>query len=141
MEPFVVSTDPRDVDRDLLVAWLAMTYWAKDRPREVIEKSLDRSLCFTALEGDAMVGFARVVSDGATFAWLCDVVVHPERRGEGIGKRLIQAAIEHPDLVAVRWILATRDAHPLYEAVGFARVTELDRWMTKGFCTYREFGH
>lgn len=140
MDPVTVSHDPSDVDLGRLCAWLAKTYWAKDRSPDLIAKSLARSFCFTARQNGEMVGFARVVSDGATFAWLCDVVVDPARHRQGIGRALVAAVLAHPELATVRWMLATLDAHPLYEEAGFIRVTERDLWMTKGFRTYREPG-
>lgn len=80
-----------------------------------------------------MVGFARVVTDRATFAWLCDVYVDPEQRGKGISKSLMETIMADTNYATVRWMLGTRDAHKLYEKYGFESSTEPDRWMTKGF--------
>ncbi len=135
MEEVRVSSDLADVDVDVLCVWLAEAYWSRTRTRDVIERSLSASICFSAHMGNRMVGFARVVTDRATFAWLCDVYVDPAERGRGVGTRLVGAAMDHPHLQTVRWMLGTRDAHPLYQRFGFATSTELDRWMTKGFAS------
>lgn len=128
-----VREGPENVDRETLFRLLRESYWAADRPREVIERSLAGSLCLSAWANGQMVGFARVVTDRATFCWLCDVIVDPSARGAGVGKHLVEAALGHPDLVDVRWMLATKDAHTLYEQYGFRREMNLDKWMTKGF--------
>lgn len=127
-----VVTDPHRMDLDKVYAWLAGTYWARGLPRDVFDRSVVSSLCLAALMPDgATCGFARVVSDRATFAYLCDVIVDPEVRGGGIGKALVAAALEHPDLQGLRrWILATRDAHGLYARFGFEPLAEPQRFMT-----------
>lgn len=122
-----------DIDLSKLKLWLGEAYWSRLRTEEVIHKSLDHSDCFTALLNGEMVGFARVVTDRATFAWLCDVYVDAERRGQGISKALIDAIMANPEYSTVRWMLGTRDAHGLYEKYGFETSSEPDRWMTKGF--------
>ncbi|MEQ1821820.1 MAG: GNAT family N-acetyltransferase [Fimbriimonadaceae bacterium] len=131
--PFRISTGIENIDFPKLRNWLAEAYWSKLRTEEVIIKSLDNSDCFTAHLGDEMVGFARVVSDRATFAWLCDVYVDPGHRGTGVSRALMDAIMTHPDYATARWLLGTRDAHGLYEKYGFVTSTEPDRWMTKGF--------
>lgn len=128
-----VTTDPATIDRETLYEWLAEAYWSNNRSRETIDRSLENSDCYVALEDGRMVGFARVVTDRATFAWLCDVYVGPEHRGKGISKALMDRIIENPDYATVRWMLGTRDAHGLYERYGFTTSTETDRWMTRGF--------
>lgn len=128
-----LSFDPAILDRPRLYAWLGEAYWSAGRPTESIDQSIENSLCLSAWDGDEMVGFARVVTDYATFAWLCDVIVAPDRRGQGIGKVMVEAVLAREDLASVRWMLGTRDAHTLYEPFGFATSTETDRWMTKGF--------
>jgi GNAT superfamily N-acetyltransferase len=86
----------------------------------VLDKAIDNSLCFAALRDGDLVGFARVVTDRATFAWLCDVFVAEQARGAGVGKRLMEAVVTHPDLLGLRrFLLATRDAHGLYRQYGF----------------------
>lgn len=128
-----LSFDPAILDRPRLYAWLGEAYWSAGRRQDSIDRSLENSLCLSAWDGDEMVGFARVVTDYATFAWLCDVIVAPDRRGQGIGKTMVAAILAREDLATVRWMLGTRDAHTLYEQFGFETSTETDRWMTKGF--------
>ncbi len=127
-EPYVVSTDQGLLDVDFVCAALSATYWAQGRTRPVIEASLRSSLCFGLYEAKSrrQVGFARVVTDGATFSWLCDVVVDKDHRGKGLGKLLVSTAAAHPTVAATTCILATRDAHGLYERHGFVR-TEMMR--------------
>jgi GNAT superfamily N-acetyltransferase len=122
-----------DIDFPTLYAWLGEAYWSKNRSRETIDKSIANSDIYVALEDGKMVGFARIVTDKATFAWLCDVYVHPDHRGLGISKAIMDVALENPEYETVRWMLATRDAHGLYEQYGFTTSTETDRWMTRGF--------
>lgn len=128
-----LSFDTNRIDRSRLYAWLGEAYWSATRSTEIIDRSLENSLCLSAWDDDEMVGFARVVTDFASFAWLCDVIVAPNRRGQGIGKAMVSALLEREDLATVRWMLGTRDAHSLYEQYGFETSTETDRWMTKGF--------
>jgi GNAT superfamily N-acetyltransferase len=106
-----------------LVRSLQSTYWAATRTREVIIESLSSSLCFGAyvVETKQQVGFARVVTDGATFSWLCDVFVDSEHRSRGLGKRLVAEIIEHPKVKVGSVFLGTKDAHGLYEKFGFSR--------------------
>ena len=136
MEKYVVSSDARHVDRDLVWRFLHDdAYWSAGVPRDVVERSIDGSICFSAFDGDpdrggAQVAFARVVTDRATFAWVCDVFVLAEHRGRGVGKQLMDAVMTHPDLQGLRNILlATRDAHGLYARYGFVPLTEPARWM------------
>jgi GNAT superfamily N-acetyltransferase len=116
----VVTTDPSRLDLDVIHGFLATSYWARGIPRDVVERALVNSLCFGAFEGESQVGFARVVSDRATFAYVSDVFVLESHRGRGVGKRLMAAIMSHPDLQGLRrWTLFTRDARGLYEHVGF----------------------
>jgi GNAT superfamily N-acetyltransferase len=106
------------------------SYWAKGIPRDVVERSMENSLCFGAFEDDALVGFARVVTDCATFAYLADVFVLPSHRGRGIAKRIMEAVMSHPDLRGLRrWQLVTRDAHALYAQFGFTPLESPERHM------------
>ena len=110
---------------------LRTSYWARGIPREVVERSVRNSLCFGAYLGPRQVGFARVVTDRATFAYLGDVFVVPEHRGRGVSKRLVQAVLAHPDLQGLRrFLLATRDAHGLYAQFGFTPLTNPEHFMT-----------
>jgi GNAT superfamily N-acetyltransferase len=118
---YFISTNAALLDHDFIVRSLATTYWATGRPREIVEKSIAGSLCFGAYLADSkeQVGFARVVTDRATFAWICDVFVTENHRGCGLGKRLMSEVVSHPDLATARMYLGTKDAHGLYERYGF----------------------
>ena len=131
MDEYRVSTDPADLDRDAVYRYLHdEAYWSQGIPRETFDRALDNSLNFAALRGPAVVGFARVVTDRATFAWLCDVFVLPAHRGHGVSRRLMDAVMRHPELAGLRnFLLATRDAHGLYEKFGFTPLAEPRRWM------------
>jgi GNAT superfamily N-acetyltransferase len=120
---YIVSTAPERIDLDFVCALLAASYWAPHRTRAVVEASLARSLCFGLYEkaGGRQVGFARVVTDGATFSWLCDVLVAEAERGKGLGTFLTAAVSSHPVMQGTTALLLTRDAHGLYEKFGFAR--------------------
>ena len=119
---FIISTDPARLDLDAIVRYLSgESYWAAGTPRAVLERSLASSLCFGLYdEGGAQIGFGRVVSDFARFAWMSDVYVLPERRGQGLGRWLVATILAHPELQGIRrWMLATDDAHALYALHGF----------------------
>ena len=123
MDNYQISTDPTQLNTEFIITALNTTYWAAGRTREVIEKSIAGSLCFGvyAVDTHAQVGFARVVTDRATFAWICDVYVDPAHRTRGLGKRLMTEIVQHPDLEKVAMYLGTKDAHKLYEKYGFAK--------------------
>ena len=126
-----ISTDRDRMDAGLIHRYLSEeSYWAAGIPRELVERSIANSLCFGAFDGEAQVAFARVVTDYATFGYLADVFVLPSHRGRGIGKELMRAVREHPDLqVLRRWHLVTRDAHGLYAQFGFAPLESPERHM------------
>jgi GNAT superfamily N-acetyltransferase len=128
-DDYLVSTGADRVDVDFVCAALAGSYWAQNRARDVIEASLRTSLCFGIYEkrGGRQVGFARVVTDGATFSWLCDVVIDPSHRKKGLGKLLVSSVVGHPSLKGTMFLLGTRDAHGLYEKYGFARLEMMRR--------------
>jgi predicted N-acetyltransferase YhbS len=108
------------------------SYWAKGITRELVERSIANSLPFSAFDGDAQVGFARVITDYATYAYLADVFVLPSHRGRGIAKLLMKAIVEHPKLQGLRrWSLVTRDAHRLYAQFGFTPLDAPERHMMK----------
>lgn len=137
-DDYLISTDRANLDVALIHDYLSnSTYWATGRKIEVVQRSIDNSLCFglfkTNAEGDRQqVGFARVVTDYATFAWLADVFILDEHRGKGLGKWLSEVIISHPDLQGFRrWVLATKDAHELYRRVGFRELHRPDRWMER----------
>jgi GNAT superfamily N-acetyltransferase len=128
----LISTDPGLLNIDAICDFLSRAYWAQDRPREVIEESLRHSLVFGIYDGSRQVGLARVVTDRATFAWLCDVFIHEDYRGKGIGKWLMESIISNPELQGLRrFLLATRDAHGLYRQFGFTLLNNPDRWMER----------
>ena len=131
-EGYVISTDPARLDLEFVVAQLSGAYWAHGRSRTTIERSIRHSIPFGVFAGDGQVGFARVVSDRATFAWVCDVIIAPAARGRGLGTWLLRCIDAHPELQDLRrWLLATRDAHGLYRKVGYAPLPEPDRWMQR----------
>lgn len=106
------------------------SYWAKGIAREVVQRSIEHSLCFGAFDAAAQVGFARVITDYATFAYLADVYVLPSHRGRGIAKQIMRAVRSHPELQGLRrWHLVTRDAHALYAQFGFAPLETPERHM------------
>lgn len=120
---FTVSTDPSRLDVDAVHSFLTTSYWAEGIPRETVERSLRGSLCFGLYEGDRQTGLARVITDGATFGYLCDVYVLPELRGQGLGTWLMECVMAHPDLQGLRrFSLVTRDAHELYRPFGFQEI-------------------
>jgi GNAT superfamily N-acetyltransferase len=129
-EEFTISTDPARLDLGVVHGYLTRSYWAAGIPLEVVRRSIGQSLNFGLYRGDRQVGFARVVTDRATFAWLCDVFVLEEEQGQGLGKWLVQTVLSHPELQGLRrWILATRDAHGLYARNGFVPLPRPERWM------------
>jgi GNAT superfamily N-acetyltransferase len=118
---FTISTDPARLDVTAIHRFLSEeAYWAKGRPREVVERSIEHCLCFGVYEGQRQVGFARVLTDYAVMGYLMDVFILPDYRGHGLGKWLVQCILAHPALLDVKsWMLATRDAHGLYAQYGF----------------------
>ena len=131
-DEFRVSDDPALLDIDVIHSFLRESYWAAGIPREVVEKSLRGSLCFGLYEGEAQVGFARCVTDRATFAYLADVFVLPSHRGRGLSKWLMECIAAHPELQGLRrWSLVTRDAHRLYEQYGFVPLQAAEGYMEK----------
>jgi len=132
---YTVTTDPARMDLAVIHGYLSgSSYWAIGRSLETVRKSIGNSLCFGVFSpAGEQVGFARVVTDRATFAWLCDVFVLEEHRGRGLSKRLTQAVVSHPDLAGIRRIvLATRDAHELYRRYGgFAELSRPGNWMER----------
>ena len=130
------STAIDDIDRGLVHRWLSEeAYWAMGRPRHVQEAAIEASRNYSVLEvgSGRQVGYARVVTDTVTFAWLCDVFVAPEARGAGVGKLLVDGALADLDALGVRrTLLATADAHGLYAQYGFEPLAEPGRWMGRG---------
>ena len=118
--PTVITTDFARFDLDRIWRWLSGSYWATGIPRALVARSIQGALCFGLLRGKHQLGFARVITDRATFAYVADVFVDEGARGRGLATRLMRAILAHPDLQGLRrWLLATRDAHPLYARAGF----------------------
>lgn len=131
-ERFTISTDPDRLDRPLIHEFLAASYWAKGIPRKTVDRSIEGALCFGLYEAGRQVGFARVITDRATFAYLADVFVLESHRGRGLAAWLMGTILAHPDLQGLRrWMLLTRDAHPLYRKVGFTELAHPERVMEK----------
>ena len=128
---FLITTNRARVDLNVVHGFLTNSYWAKGIPREVVARSIEHSLCFGIYEVvGAQVGFARVVGDFATVAYLGDVFVLESHRGRGLSKWLMQCIVEHPALQNLRrWILLTRDAPELYSKFGFTAVKAPERYM------------
>jgi GNAT superfamily N-acetyltransferase len=130
--PYTISTERDRLDLDRIHRFLSTeAYWSPGVSREVVERSIENSVCFGVYApGGEQVGFARVVTDRATFAWLADVYVESEHRGHGLGKRLVNEVLEHPELQGLRrWLLGTADAHELYRRFGFDAVKDVRRFM------------
>jgi N-acetylglutamate synthase-like GNAT family acetyltransferase len=129
---FYVSTDKSQLEVDIILDYLSNhSYWAKGRSRETMEKSIENSLCFGVYDSEnKQVGFARIVSDYAIFAWLMDVFILPGYQGKGLGKLLMAEIMTHKDLQGLkRWGLATNDAHGLYEKFGFTQLSKPQNMM------------
>ena len=127
---FTVSTDRSRLDLQLVHDFLGASYWAKDIPRDVFMKSVENSLCFGVYEGPGQIGFARVITDYATFAYLGDVFIIESHRRRGLANFLMECIVQHPQLQGLRrWTLATRDAHQLYAKFGFKPLGRPDRFM------------
>ena len=128
---FNISTDHSRLDVDAIHRFLSIeSYWAQNRTREQTEKAIANSICFGAYSDKRLVGFGRVVSDHATFAYVGDVFVIEEFRGRGLARLLMEAMLAHPNLQNLRrWVLATRDAHAVYSRHGFAQLAHPERWM------------
>ena len=127
---FTVSSDPALIELDLVHGFLTNSYWAKDIPREVVARSIENSLCFGVYAQGKQVGFARVISDYATYAYIGDVFVLESFRSQGLGKWLMECIMQHPRLQGLRrWSLITRDAHGLYAQLGFEPLKNPQNYM------------
>ena len=130
--PYTISTDKKRLDHSVIHQFLSQeSYWAQGRSMDVVKVTIDQSLCFGIYDGSQQVGFARVVTDGATFAWLADVFVLESHRGQSLGKWLVQCVVDHPNLGDLKWfLLATRDAQEFYQQYGgFETLPASDKWM------------
>jgi len=139
---YEISTDPAKIDMAVVHGFLAKCYWARGIPERIVRRSIENSICFgvyqiAAGEGPAdknrvQAGFARIISDLATFSYIADVFILEAHRGHGLAKWMMECILRHPDLQGLRrWALATADAHGLYEQFGFVRVRSAERWMEK----------
>jgi GNAT superfamily N-acetyltransferase len=128
---YQISNDYELLDFETIYNYLDQeSYWSKGIPKETLQKGLENSLCFGVYEQKKQIGFAKVVTDKATFAYIADVFILPSYRGLGLSKWLMQTIKNHPDLQGLRrWSLATADAHGLYAQFGFSPLTKTDRWM------------
>lgn len=130
MGKFKVSTDKETFDFEVIYQFISTSYWAKGIPREILQKAIENSVCFSVFDDDDQVGFARVVTDGATFGYLADVFVLPSHRGLGLSKMMMQQVVEHPELQGLRrMLLATADAHGLYRQFGFRELSKPQNMM------------
>jgi GNAT superfamily N-acetyltransferase len=130
---YSISTDRSRLDVELIHDFISnQSYWGQGRTLEVVQRALDNSLNFGLYNDTKQVGFARVVTDYATFAWIADVFIIPEHRGRGLSKWLMELMLSHPRLQGFRrWVLATKDAHSLYERFGFIPLHRPERWMER----------
>ena len=127
---YVISSDPARLDLDVIHCFIAQSYWAKNIPRALVERTIQNSLCWGVYHEAIQVGFARVITDQATFAYLADVFILPEHRGKGLSKALVATILAHPDLQGLRrWMLVTVDAQGLYDQFGFNPVPQPERHM------------
>ena len=127
----IAIEQPSRSDLDVIHTTLAATYWSPGVPRDVVARGCANAICAIARDADgAVVGFARVISDRASFAWLCDVFVLPVAQGQGVARGLVRVLRAHPELQQLRrWLLATRDAHGVYAPLGFVPLAAPERWM------------
>jgi|ERR1043166_384732 GNAT superfamily N-acetyltransferase len=116
---YLLSDERQHFDLGAICALLQDTYWAADRPRSFVERAVANSVCLGLFHGDEQIGLARAVTDSVTFTWICDVVIHPRYRGRGLGKWMVKILLEHPATQTRSQVLATRDAHGLYQPFGF----------------------
>jgi GNAT superfamily N-acetyltransferase len=127
---FLVTTDPARLDIDFIHGYLTRSYWSEGIPREIVERGISNSLCFGVYEGEQQVGFARVIADYATFAYLADVFIIESHRRKGLSKFLMECITGDPRLQGLRrWVLGTRDAHGLYAQYGFKPLAKPERFM------------
>lgn len=129
-DDFTISTDKGHIDLDYIHDFLSHSYWAEGIPKETLERSIKGSICFSVFYIEEQIGFARVITDEATFAYLADVFIDGRFRGNGLSKWLMEVIMNYPGLQGLRrFMLATRDAHGLYKQFGFEALTNTDRWM------------
>jgi GNAT superfamily N-acetyltransferase len=130
-DAYIISTDKERLDIPYIHNFLSVSsYWAENIPVQTVQRSVDGSICFGVYEAGRQVGFARVVTDGATFAYLADVFIDEQYRGRGLSKWLMETIMSHPNLQGLRrFMLSTKDAHGLYAQYGFTPLSFVERWM------------
>ena len=140
---YSISTDKSKLDFEVIHQFLTQSYWSKNIPLELVKKAAANSLCFGVYYNETQIGYARIISDTTSFAYLADVFIVEEHRGKGLSKWLMQYIIDHPDLQGLRrWMLGTRDAHELYKKFGFKAMAAPDRFMELHFPNvYRVHAH
>lgn len=126
---YTISDDKTRLDIDIIGGFLSRSYWANERPIEKTQKAIEHSLCYGVYDQNRQIGFARVITDGATMYYLCDVFIDEQYRSQGIGKKLVETIINSEALQGINGLLGTKDAHSLYESYGFNRVA--DRFMRR----------
>lgn len=133
-ENYVISDDPSRIDFDVVHRMLTNCYWSPGISKELVIKAAQGSFVLGIYKGQEQVGYARVITDRATFAYLCDVIIDEKERGQGLGKWLMERLMAHPELQGLRrWMLATRDAHELYKKFGWEPLKEPERFMQRHF--------
>ena len=132
MSKYRLSDDRAELDLDLIHGFLSQAYWSPNIPRETVERAIDGSHVVGAYDDQGQIGFARVITDHATFAYLADVFVLPGHRGKGIATAMVRHLQDHPALQGLRrWLLVTRDAQPVYARLGWTRITGPERFMER----------
>lgn len=128
---YVISTDKSKLDIDFIHSYLSRSYWSENIPKEIVKKGIENSLCFGIYNENKQIGFARVISDYSTFAYLADVFVIEEERGKGLSKWLMECILKHEQLQGLRnFCLLTKDAHSLYERFGFQPIEKPQNYMS-----------
>ena len=130
---YTISTNNEQLDLAIIHNFISnQSYWGRGRRADTVQRALDHSLNFGVFENKQQIGFARVVTDFATFAWIADVFILEEHRGKGLARWLMESILSHPDLQGFRrWVLATKDAHELYRRFGFKELRRPERWMER----------
>lgn len=129
-DDFYITTDSEKLDINIICSLILNSYWGSSRSRDVIIKSIENSLCFSLFHKDKQIGLVRVITDCATFAYLCDVIIDEEYRESGLGTWFMECIFEYPDLKNLRrFLLATKDAHEFYKKFGFDNLKDPDRFM------------
>jgi GNAT superfamily N-acetyltransferase len=131
---YLITDGFKKMDTDAVYQLLSNSYWASDRPIDVIVESMRNSFCFGLFESGKQIGFARVITDHIVFAWVCDVIIHPNFRGKGLGKWFFSCMMEHPDLQVKTTGLFTKDAHTFYEQYNFRAVDTMQRVVNDPKC-------